>query len=570
MIANTSSGRRFGPLATYLAYGRSGVDTERVAWTAGRNLGTDDPELAAPLMQATARQSVLVRAPVYHLTISFDRDDPVTPAQMQAVADRVLNDLGLGEHQALMVAHRDRAHPHVHVMVNRVHPETGVAWERWQDRPKIERTLRAIERELGLREVAGHLYQSETKVPPQRARDAGFDERVRGHLPELRAARSWEELEARLAARGLRIEAKGQGIVITDGQHEVKASRVARDLSLRRLEERFGAPLPEREGEQRVVRPREPLTPAVTEVHSAIREYERVAATRHARSAIDTDVTTLRGQLWQFERATKALAHTGEQFGAALSAVYRDPESAREAIRAASAQVGPDRAHQLLHEEPQRFGALRTVGQPRAFGLVTVADDTAARAAALGAALHWQRLTEQETGSAKLAGEYVLRMESQLNDALEQVYRDPQSARNAFELSLANAGAADAVRVLAESPDRFGALTHHATQENRNTLAERARHAIEARSVTSAALAHAHAERTIESSTQRRAALDRTIGQSPSLDLLGRAIGRAVDRLEPRELAQLRKTLTAPQAAIAFKAREAIRDMLLGREQRER
>lgn len=570
VIANTSSGRRFGPLATYLAYGRSGIETERVAWTADRNLGTDDPELAAPLMQATARKSVLVQAPVYHLTISFDRDDPVSPAQMQAVADRVLHDLGLSEHQALMVAHRDQAHPHVHVMVNRVHPETGVAWERWQDRPKIERTLRAIERELGLREVAGRLYQPEAKEPPGRTRDPAFDQRVRAHLPELRAARSWDELEARLAAHGLRIEAKGQGIVITDGEHEVKASRVARDLSLRRLEERFGAPLPEREGEQRVVRRREPLTPAVNEVHSAVRDYERIAAAHHARTGIDADVSTLRSQLWQFERATKALAHAREQFGVALSGVYRDPESARAAIRAASAQVGPDRARQLLNAEPERFGALKTIDQPRAFGLVTVTDDSAARAAARGAALHWQRLTEQETGSAKLAGEYVLRMEARFNESLAQVYRDPQSARSAFELSLANAGAADAVRLLAESPDRLGALTPHATEENRNTLAARARDAIEARSVTSAALAHAHAERTIESRTERRGALDRTIGQAPSLDLLERAIGRAVDRLEPRELAQLRTTLTAPQAAIAFKAREAIRDMLLGREDRER
>jgi hypothetical protein len=138
VIANTSSGKRFGPLATYLVSGRSGAETDRVAWTAGRNLGTDDPELAAPLMQATARQSALVQVPVYHLTVSFDQQDRVTPEQMQRVADRVLHDLGLSNHQALMVAHKDREHAHVHVMINRVHPDTGVAWERWQDRPKID------------------------------------------------------------------------------------------------------------------------------------------------------------------------------------------------------------------------------------------------------------------------------------------------------------------------------------------------------------------------------------------------------------------------------------------------
>ena len=102
-------------------------------------------------MRATARQSALVQVPVYHLTISFDREDQVAPAEMQAVADRVLRDLGLAAHQAIMVAHKDRDHAHVHVMVNRVHPETGVAWERWQDRPTIERSLREVERAFGLR-----------------------------------------------------------------------------------------------------------------------------------------------------------------------------------------------------------------------------------------------------------------------------------------------------------------------------------------------------------------------------------------------------------------------------------
>src|SRR5207302_4797407 len=168
---------------------------------------------------------------VYHLTIKSDPADPVTPERMQAVADRVLADLGLAEHQAFLVAHRDRSHPHVHVMVNRVHPETGRAWNRWQDRPRIERTLRELEQELGLREVSGRLYQLDGQEPPERARltsgerrqaertgDPAFPNRVRAHLAEIRAARSWPELDEALAAHGLRLERKGQGLVITDGK----------------------------------------------------------------------------------------------------------------------------------------------------------------------------------------------------------------------------------------------------------------------------------------------------------------------------------------------------------------
>src|SRR5258708_32645349 len=106
-------------------------------------------------MQVTADQNVRVEAPVYHLTISFDPSDTVTRERMEAVADQVLADLGLSEHQALLVAHQDRAHQHVHLMVNRVHPETGLAWERWQDRPRIERTLAQLEQALGPRALPG-------------------------------------------------------------------------------------------------------------------------------------------------------------------------------------------------------------------------------------------------------------------------------------------------------------------------------------------------------------------------------------------------------------------------------
>src|SRR5205807_2638906 len=83
-----SSGRRFAALARYLMFGRSGDEPERVAWTAGRNLGTDDPEVAAALMQATANANLQVEFPVYHLTINFDPADPVTPERMQTVANR--------------------------------------------------------------------------------------------------------------------------------------------------------------------------------------------------------------------------------------------------------------------------------------------------------------------------------------------------------------------------------------------------------------------------------------------------------------------------------------------------
>lgn len=168
MIAVSSSGKSFRALAAYLANGRSGQEQDRVAWTASRNLPTADPELAATFMRATASQSDRIEKPVYHIALSFDPHDPVDRDTMERVAARVLDRLGLGEHQAMIVAHRDRGHAHVHLLVNRVHPETGKAWERWQDQPVIQQVLREEERSMGLREVMRSLPEPNSKEPASR------------------------------------------------------------------------------------------------------------------------------------------------------------------------------------------------------------------------------------------------------------------------------------------------------------------------------------------------------------------------------------------------------------------
>ena len=514
MIATTSSGRRFAALARYLVFGRSGKERERVAWTAGRNLDTDDPEVAAALMQATANANLQVESPVYHLTINFDPADPVTPERMQAVADRVLADLGLAEHQALMVAHRDRAHPHVHIMVNRVHPETGLAWNRWQDRPKIERALRELEQELGLREVSGRLYQLDGQQPPERAPltsgerrqaertgDPAFPDRVRAHLAELRATRSWEDLEATLARHGLRLERKGQGLVITDGKYQIKASRVARDLSLKRLEQRFGVPYPEREPSARA---REPLTPAVEQVTKALDEHERLAALKAERARADQELAAARERLQQLNGAMERVRRASERFDAALARVYQDPSAARTRFTRTVAEVGTDRAVATLGAEPQQFGALKTVDRRRALGLGVAHDAQPARLAAPSAAARAHELTEAQHALGALARGQV----------------DPTCT------------------------------------EQKGTEKEPER---------SAEAARRQADNLVNKAAERLRRLQQQLKHAPSLGLLERSIGRAVDRLMPREIAQLRRVLTAPRAALAFKARELVKDIVLGR-----
>lgn len=269
MIGKVANGRGFAGLARYLQTGKEGTDPDRVEWVEGRNLPTSDPETAGLLMRATAARSDRIERPVYHIALSFDPDDPVGRTQMVQVADRLLKDLDLRDHQALIVAHGDTRHAHLHLMVNRVHPETFRAWDPKNDYARIERSLREQERELGLRPVPGHHYRLEGREPPDRAEtlttgqlrrwertgEAPFDELVRSSAQrDLLDAASWKDLEERLGRRGLRIDVRGQGLVVTDGEESVKVSNVAPGVSRTSLEERFGAMYGEHEqqhGERR-------------------------------------------------------------------------------------------------------------------------------------------------------------------------------------------------------------------------------------------------------------------------------------------------------------------------------
>jgi len=149
----------------YLINGRKGSrpHPRRVAFVTARNLLTDDPHAAAQLMRATAALSLRCKAPAYHFLVSWHRHEAPSAEAMRAVADATCADLGLEEHQRLYVAHDDTEHRHVHVVVNRVHPDTGRAWNRRQDFVRIERSLANQSEAMALAVVPGRHNGSDNR-----------------------------------------------------------------------------------------------------------------------------------------------------------------------------------------------------------------------------------------------------------------------------------------------------------------------------------------------------------------------------------------------------------------------
>src|SRR4051794_3925489 len=137
MIGKTKSRADFACLTRYLMSGRKdNPNPDRVLWTSTRELVLDDPREAAMMMRFTAGQGRTAK-PVQHLSITLAPGEHLTREQWEHVIDTTLRDLGLEGHQALIIAHRDTAHEHVHLVVNRVHPETYRAWDRWRDRTRL-------------------------------------------------------------------------------------------------------------------------------------------------------------------------------------------------------------------------------------------------------------------------------------------------------------------------------------------------------------------------------------------------------------------------------------------------
>ena len=146
MVTKVSApGRSFGGVADYCLHDRwvpgqgHPESAERVEWTETRNVATDQGDRAARIMAATAEAGPDLKRlaggaatgrklekPVCHYSLSWAKDEKPDRQEMRRAAQESLKALGMERHQALVVSHRD-GQPHVHVIANRVDPESGKA-----------------------------------------------------------------------------------------------------------------------------------------------------------------------------------------------------------------------------------------------------------------------------------------------------------------------------------------------------------------------------------------------------------------------------------------------------------
>lgn len=175
---DTGSGRSFKGAGLYYLHDKDAETNERVAWTHTENLITDDPEKALKVMAWTACHAEELKAaagekstgrklqkPVFTYSLSWAQGEAPEQAHMIETGRSSLEALGLQHHEALFVAHRDTEHRHLHVIVNRVNPDTGIANTLSKSRLKLSQWAEAYEREHGI-----HCHQ---RIKNNQAREQG-------------------------------------------------------------------------------------------------------------------------------------------------------------------------------------------------------------------------------------------------------------------------------------------------------------------------------------------------------------------------------------------------------------
>ena len=155
-------GTSFKGAGLYYLHDKRALTAERVEFTLTENLPTVDAELALRYMAYTAmRQNELKAASgqvmtgrklsktVYTYSLAWSPEEEPTRDEMIEAARDTLTVLGIQEHEALFVAHNDEPHPHIHVIVNRVHPGTGLAAKLSNDHLTLSRWAEAYEKRQG-------------------------------------------------------------------------------------------------------------------------------------------------------------------------------------------------------------------------------------------------------------------------------------------------------------------------------------------------------------------------------------------------------------------------------------
>jgi hypothetical protein len=219
--------------------------SERVESFRITNCLSDTPQWAIQEVMATQAQNTRAKTDkTYHLILSFREGEKPSKDILNAIEDRVCDGIGYSGHQRISAVHTDTDNLHIHIAINKIHPQRNTIHEPYYDHPALGKLCEKLELEYGL-ERDNHTPQHVANRTNDMERIAGIESLAgwikRECMEPLQAAKSWDEMHKALSDNGLEILRRGNGLVIANKEGiAVKASSVSRELSAAKLEAKLG------------------------------------------------------------------------------------------------------------------------------------------------------------------------------------------------------------------------------------------------------------------------------------------------------------------------------------------
>ena len=215
-------------------------------------------------MIALATDSVRSADTVNHYVLSWKRGESPTTEQVNEAVTLLQKEMGLEQHQIVYGLHADTDNRHLHVVVNRVDPETLRCTEinRGFDIEAGHRAIALIEHRQGWSREQNGLYQvgpdgklvrcdrhregaapvktDSKKVARRTGKRSVRDVAIEEAVPVIKEATCWADVHEGLAQKGMSYRRHGNGAVIKIGDSAVKASQADRQISFILLQRRLG------------------------------------------------------------------------------------------------------------------------------------------------------------------------------------------------------------------------------------------------------------------------------------------------------------------------------------------
>lgn len=253
----TDSKSSMGTLVRYVLREGDQAANDSLEYQKVTNCSFDNPSLAVIEIEATQSQNTRSKSDkTYHLVVSFRAGERPEDSVLSDIEHELCKSIGYEEHQRISVLHRDTDNTHLHIAINKVHPETLNNIEVIRDFYRLDEACQAMEQKHHL-EIDNRIDRSDVahKIPTN-----GNDQAIdihggiksfkswlyeafkNGLADELKEAVNWDDFHATLARSGLEIKPYNKGLVIGSINEKVftKASEFVDDFGQHKIEQKLG------------------------------------------------------------------------------------------------------------------------------------------------------------------------------------------------------------------------------------------------------------------------------------------------------------------------------------------